>query len=128
LISCLEDYSVDERGDVGSWIRIAASRGLGLIVPALFATAVSKDLVPLTDYLAPATFVAILAALMKEIVERLDTVRQEAGSQFVVLLKTFAEFENELGAYRPPGYDTLPQSFLWCVCVQKGIHYSAGLC
>lgn len=28
LLSCTDDYATDKRGDVGSWVRMAALRGL----------------------------------------------------------------------------------------------------
>jgi len=63
VTACLDDYSVDSRGDVGSWIRMAACDSL---VP-LFKTA-PIDLAIVT-----------IGKLLRLSVERMDRVRQAAG-------------------------------------------------
>jgi len=63
VIACLDDYSADSRGDVGSWIRMAACESL---VP-LFKTA-PVDLGIVT-----------IGKLLRLSVERMDRVRQAAG-------------------------------------------------
>ncbi|KAI8844719.1 armadillo-type protein [Chytridium lagenaria] len=35
LLVCVEDYSIDQRGDVGSWVREACFRAWALIIPAV---------------------------------------------------------------------------------------------
>lgn len=63
------DYSVDQRGDVGSWIRLAS------------VSAVRRILARLTAYsmLDQATVDKAIAACLKQAMERLDSVREVAG-------------------------------------------------
>ncbi|KAI0044399.1 TBCD protein [Auriscalpium vulgare] len=84
LISGLEDYTIDERGDVGSWIRIACIRGLAVFSLTLFSR--SAFLPNFPDYLPSDKYHAAIAGTLKQGVERLDNVRQEAGEQFLRLL------------------------------------------
>ena len=114
LLKCFEDYTVDERGDVGSWIRIAAIRALTEITVALFSTAKSgttADDFQIETFLPPSTFVDIISGTLKQGVERLDTVRQEAGTHIAALLKSFAELEvsnKDLAPrYRLPGHEQI---------------------
>lgn len=83
LLSGLEDYTTDERGDVGSWLRIASVRGLATVISLLLAHAPALDL---HLYLPPALFHAAVGGILKQGAERLDNVRQQAGEQLVRLL------------------------------------------
>jgi len=84
LLQGLEDYSIDERGDVGSWVRLASIQGLTTVARLLFAN--SKCLPNFEDYLPPSIYIQIVSGVLKQGVERLDNVRQEAGKQFMELL------------------------------------------
>ncbi|KAI8979034.1 armadillo-type protein [Pilobolus umbonatus] len=78
LQSCIADYSTDERGDVGSWVRIAAMNLLDHLLPT-----VSKlDKVYVTDqpYLDRETTTAFIGAIIKQSVERIDRLRSCAGN------------------------------------------------
>ncbi|ODV90863.1 hypothetical protein CANCADRAFT_112343 [Tortispora caseinolytica NRRL Y-17796] len=67
LISCLDDYSIDHRGDVGSWVRVATMAAL-------------------TEYPAPAFFhERIKTKALRISVEKLDKLREVAKE----LLATF---------------------------------------
>lgn len=84
LLAGLEDYTTDERGDVGSWIRIACVKGLAATIELLIAHAHS---IPSFDqYLPPEKYHAAIAGILKQGVERLDNVRQQAGEQLLRLL------------------------------------------
>ncbi len=93
LIGGLHDYTIDERGDVGSWVRIACMQGLTEISDLLFRVFESKSRAnnesiagELGQYLPYEKFHAIVAGVLKQGVERLDNVRQEAGESFMKLL------------------------------------------
>ncbi|KAK1233808.1 hypothetical protein PQX77_003014 [Marasmius sp. AFHP31] len=86
LLDGLTDYSVDERGDVGSWIRIASLRGLDTFVAIMLRVAESLS-VP-EEYLPPAKFQNIVQGVLKQGVERLDNVRMEAGQVFRNMLSS----------------------------------------
>ncbi|KIJ54812.1 hypothetical protein M422DRAFT_24702 [Sphaerobolus stellatus SS14] len=85
----LQDYTFDERGDVGSWIRMASIRGLALTIIFLFDIAESKETTTfnLAEWLPLDTYHEAIGGILKQGVERLDNVRKHAGEHFVDLLK-----------------------------------------
>ena len=86
LLSGLEDYTIDERGDVGSWIRIACVQSLTSCIEGLFSIAESVD--NFDEYLPLSKYQQAIAGILKQGVERLDNVRQEAGTCISRLLKS----------------------------------------
>ena len=78
LLSGLRDYTIDERGDVGSWIRIACVQGLTSCIEDLFSVAESVS--DFADYLPVSSYQQAIAGILKQGVERLDNVRQEAST------------------------------------------------
>lgn len=86
LLEGLTDYTTDERGDVGSWIRISCVLGLSTFVQVLFTH--SKSLPNFLEYLPPGKYQAAIGGILKQGVERLDNVRQQTGVQFVKLLRS----------------------------------------
>ncbi|KAF9013516.1 TBCD protein [Cyathus striatus] len=77
LLVGLDDYTIDERGDVGSWIRVVCIKGLALFSELLISNAACLE--RLEDYLPPHEFHSAIAGILKQGVERLDNVRQVAG-------------------------------------------------
>ena len=90
---------MDERGDVGSWIRIACIQGLTSFSQVLFSQA--GDITNFEEYLPSALYHEAVGGILKQGVERLDGVRQEAGENFVRLLLI------------PPL--AIPSGRLWCI-------------
>jgi len=84
LLHGLEDYSVDERGDVGSWIRLASVQGLTRFSELLISNAASIP--DFGAYFPPLRYHQTIAGILKQGVERFDNVRQEAGECFMRLL------------------------------------------
>ena len=84
LISGLDDYTVDERGDVGSWIRIASIQGLTSVSVTLLTLA-KKDATHI-DYIPADLYQKAIAGILKQGVGRLDNVRQQAGESIHCLL------------------------------------------
>ncbi|TDL17863.1 ARM repeat-containing protein [Rickenella mellea] len=80
----LEDYTTNERGDVGSWVRMACIESLSKICQLLISGA--SSLPNFEEYLPPERYHRIIAGILKQGVERLDNVRQQAGSHFEQLL------------------------------------------
>ena len=77
LFACMEDYSTDRRGDVGSWIREAAMHGLHRVLVFL-SRAVHID----------ASLVArVVSYLMRNAVERISSIRQVAVQIFLSLME-----------------------------------------
>jgi hypothetical protein len=85
LISGLEDYTVDERGDVGSWVRIASIQGLTSVSVALLTLA--KTDTTYIGYIPPSLYQKVIAGILKQGVGRLDNVRQQAGESVQRLLR-----------------------------------------
>ncbi|KAH9980287.1 TBCD protein [Lactifluus volemus] len=84
LISGLEDYTTDERGDVGSWVRIASIQGLTSVSLTLLTLARSG--VTYTEYIPANLYQKAIGGILKQGVERLDNVRQQAGQSVIRLL------------------------------------------
>lgn len=85
LLEGLTDYSTDERGDVGSWIRVSCVLALSKFIQILFTH--SKSLSNFVEYLPPEKYHNAIGGILKQGVERLDNVRQQTGVQFLKLLR-----------------------------------------
>ena len=75
LLASLNDYNTDRRGDVGSWCRVAAMKGL---VDLTILTVQENGLSPL--FFNERLCIDVVGALLKQLSEKLDNVRQCAGS------------------------------------------------
>ncbi len=84
LLDGLTDYTNDERGDVGSWVRISCVKGLTSFCQTLSSRAGS--LPDLASYLPPDKHDDAIGGILKQGVERLDNVRHIAGESFLTLL------------------------------------------
>eukprot|EP00884_Botryococcus_braunii_P022550 jgi/Botrbrau1/897/Bobra.0167s0018.1 len=84
LLSALDDYSTDNRGDVGSWVREAAMAALLDVLRLLPALAT-----PPCD--VPGTACAVAAALAKQGVERIGRLREAAITHLRALLELPAD-------------------------------------
>ncbi|KAI8082900.1 tubulin-specific chaperone D-like protein [Halteromyces radiatus] len=80
LESCLKDYSTDQRGDVGSWVRSASMECIRYYMPLIARLDTVKVLSNLD------TNGRMISMLMKQSVERIDRVRGLAGSVLVELV------------------------------------------
>lgn len=90
----LEDYSVDHRGDVGSWIREASMQGLQTMVPIVARS--DHHLTPSQAdqrYLSDEDHVQVLAKLLQQSVEKIDRIRGAAATAMVAIL--YAEVDPE---------------------------------
>lgn len=85
MLHGLEDYSIDERGDVGSWVRIACLRGLTACCEILITNA--NTMSGFAEYIPAEKYHSIVAGVLKQGVERLDNVRQDAGECLHALLR-----------------------------------------
>ncbi|KAF5369524.1 hypothetical protein D9758_002666 [Tetrapyrgos nigripes] len=84
LLEGLTDYTIDERGDVGSWVRIACIRGLTSFITILIGQA--DNMPNFVQYLPSERYHEALRGILKQGVERLDNVRQESGENLRKLL------------------------------------------
>jgi hypothetical protein len=76
FILALEDYSTDQRGDVGSWIRIASLASLGQVMSSLpdLERSIPEDMTE-----------KIIGGIIKQGLEKLEPVRAEAARSLYLL-------------------------------------------
>lgn len=74
LFACSQDYSNDKRGDVGSWVRSACMQSLLDITHTQYA-------------ISPQMWESIIGVLLRQIVEKIDRLRQIAGDTIVKILQ-----------------------------------------
>ena len=109
LADGLHDYTTDERGDVGSWIRVSCIQAIGVSISRLLAEPHPPR--P-EDWLPRPMYCAAVAGILKQGAERLDNVRQEAGFQILGMLqRADSETENEGHVYRLDGHEALWKLF-----------------
>lgn len=101
LIQGLEDYTVDQRGDVGSWIRIACISGLCSLIAA--ALEWLPNVTFLQQYLPAELQLQCVGKVLKQGVERLDSVRQVAGEHISRLVPKLKGLSNDLAAWKLRG-------------------------
>lgn len=109
LLGGLDDYSIDERGDVGSWIRIACIQGLTSVSKLLISNASSIQ--SFETYFPPSSYRRAISGILRQGVERLDNVRQEAGDKFMQLLALELPAVNNAIAWEIPGRHILKEIF-----------------
>jgi tubulin-specific chaperone D len=80
LTNCLDDYTVDSRGDVGSWIRMAAC----------------ESLIPVFQHASQHDIRATIGKLLRLSVEKMDRVRAVSGRTLCVLTPQWTEAEEGL--------------------------------
>lgn len=105
LIDNLEDYSVDQRGDVGSWVRMACVSGLVSFSKVLLSNLDSRS--SLEGYLPPETFHIAVGGILKQGVERLDNVRQLVGEELTRLASFTKALSEDFKPWRICGMEIL---------------------
>ncbi|KAF5903647.1 tubulin-specific chaperone D, partial [Clarias magur] len=78
LLDCMNDYTTDSRGDVGSWVRAAAMTGLQDVTLKVAGSA--------PDLLSPAICERMMCCLAQQAAEKIDRFREHAGAVFLRLL------------------------------------------
>ncbi|KAI5607304.1 tubulin-specific chaperone D [Silurus asotus] len=78
LLECMNDYTTDSRGDVGSWVRAAAMTGLQDVTLQVAGSA--------PDLLSPAICQRMMCSLAQQAAEKIDRYRAHAGAVFLRLL------------------------------------------
>jgi hypothetical protein len=105
-LACMRDYSTDNRGDVGSWVREAAMRVIPILISALQRHSALEH----------RQVVAIVGAVLKQAVEKIDRVRALALQTLSLLIHGGSSyvweprlgFDGQLQALvYIPGYDLL---------------------
>ncbi|GAA5864093.1 hypothetical protein JCM8547_005133 [Rhodosporidiobolus lusitaniae] len=82
LLLGFSDYTTDQRGDVGSWVRISTLKAWASVLPALLAAPSTSS--ACTEHLVD----KVVSCMLKQAVERLDNVREVAGK---ALMKVWGE-------------------------------------
>lgn len=89
LVYATRDYSMDKRGDVGSWSRIAAMNGLEKVMLAALKTDSQSNDTSSTaastadsevKFVTSEMMAVIVSCILKQLCEKLDNVRAKAGS------------------------------------------------
>jgi len=109
LLAGLNDYTIDERGDVGSWVRIVCIEGLTEISLLFFS--IAPSIPGFESYFPPERYLAIAAGILKQGVERLDNVRQMAGACFMKLLHSSLPQVGGGDRWRLPGLQLVEELF-----------------
>lgn len=113
MLHGLEDYTIDERGDVGSWIRIVCLRGLTAFCEILLPHA--STLLGFVEYFPAAKYHGVVGGVLKQGVERLDNVRQDAGECLHILLQLAAPDVRNGHEWAPKRLPLLRELFAGCV-------------
>ncbi|PWN52231.1 ARM repeat-containing protein [Violaceomyces palustris] len=104
LLKGLQDYTTDQRGDVGSWVRSTCVVGLRNMLD-LYRDQI-KRLKKIDDpWLPEGLFHDVISGVLKQSVERIDSVRHTAGTQLIHLYRTLSK--NQGFAFTPHGKEAL---------------------
>lgn len=82
LLECMNDYTTDSRGDVGSWVRAAAMTGLQDVTLQVAGSA--------PHLLSPDICQRMMCCLAQQAGEKIDRYRAHAGAVFLRLLHSTA--------------------------------------
>lgn len=97
LLLGLQDYSTDQRGDVGSWVRLSCIAGLRQILILCRQTG---------QMLPEKELQQVVAGMWKQAAERIDHVRHAAGTSVLAVYHAY-----EASEVRPIGYDVVEDAF-----------------
>ncbi|KAF9191021.1 hypothetical protein BGZ51_007854 [Haplosporangium sp. Z 767] len=107
----LQDYSIDHRGDVGSWVREASMQGLEVMIPLVVrldgetkGTDVQQQHQP---YLSDLDHVQVLAKLLQQSVEKIDRIRVCAARVMTTLLYARTESAMAVESSQPAEHEYL---------------------
>lgn len=85
LFKAMNDYAVDRRGDVGSWVRDQAMQALTRLVALVLEPTMIEEHKHARKALAidenPAFLERYVGALLQQLMEKIDAVREVAGRQ-----------------------------------------------
>jgi tubulin-specific chaperone D len=82
----MDDFSVDRRGDVGSWVRQCAMLALTELLPLLAAALQKTDDGALSESLYEELCYELLCKTLREANSKLDNLRDKAGLALKTLL------------------------------------------
>ncbi len=85
FITSLTDYSTDQRGDIGSWVRLVTLTALGKTT-SLLAKRILSDYPEENKLVNQESFDLIVGGIVKQSVEKLEPLREE-GRRVLQILK-----------------------------------------
>lgn len=94
MYRAIDDYALDKRGDVGSWVREEAMRSLNMLIYELFykwSIETRRSVIPDSEH--QAFFIKYIGAILQQLMEKIDKIRQVAGQ---ILQSFFKTFDSEL--------------------------------
>jgi len=103
----LQDYSVDHRGDIGSWIREASMQGLEVMIPLvarLDYEALKAGQQQYERYLSEQEHAQVLSELLQQSVEKIDRIRACAAAVMVTILYARADPTVKVEEDKTPEY------------------------
>ncbi|KAF8713101.1 Tubulin folding cofactor D C terminal, partial [Rhizoctonia solani] len=109
VLSGFEDYTVDQRGDVGSWVRMATLRAIASISQVVFRN--RNRIEPFGEYLPLDLWHQAIGGVLRQGVERLDNVRAVAGEQLMHLIWSDDIRSHASGLWEVPGLNQLEKAF-----------------
>ncbi|CUA72523.1 Tubulin-specific chaperone D [Rhizoctonia solani] len=109
VILGFDDYTVDQRGDVGSWVRMATLRAVASMSQAIFHNRFHLE--NFDEYLPPDLWHQAIGGVLKQGVEKLDNVRAVAGEQLMHLVWNSDIRDHASGPWVVPGLKQLEAAF-----------------
>jgi len=109
MFKAIQDYAIDKRGDVGSWVREEAMRSLNILIFELFYNcekSVLQKVIPKNyqkDFL-----LKYIGTILQQLMEKIDRIRQVAGQ---ILQSFLITFKNDLPNFQEK--DTLLTLFIY---------------
>ncbi|SJX60387.1 related to Tubulin-folding cofactor D [Sporisorium reilianum f. sp. reilianum] len=95
----LQDYSTDQRGDVGSWVRLSCVAGLREVL--ILCRSAAEEVLTEDD------FHEAVGGMWKQAAERIDHVRHAAGTSVLAVYHAYRSAEG----IRPAGYDVVEAAY-----------------
>ena len=93
MLGTLNDYQLDRRGDVGSWVREEAMGSLTSFVQTLVEQGKEKpELLQGIGADQPDFWERYVRAILQQLVEKIDRVREVAGRQLQLFFKSSAAY------------------------------------
>ena len=106
LLSSMEDYNTDRRGDVGSWSRIAAMTALKEIMKTIHDSNKVKQII-----ISQELYNQIIGSFLKQLSEKLDNVRSHAGSCIQEIMMNLSG-DNNNGIMISPQHEYICESIM----------------
>ena len=80
MYKAINDYALDKRGDVGSWVREESMRSLNILIDQLFYNykpELLKEIIPQDGH--EKFFINFIGTILQQLMEKIDKIRQVAG-------------------------------------------------